>query len=48
MKKIGQCLTVFLALLLSRSGFAETVSFTLLTHGDNVKLLPQPTQVPGV
>jgi len=48
MNKIIACLTVFLALLLSRSGFAETVPFTLLTHDDNVGRLPQPTQVPGV
>ena len=47
MNKIRACLTVFLVLVLTESGFAETVSFTLLTHGDNVGRLAQPTGVPG-
>ena len=42
MNKIRACLTVFLVLVLSGSTFSDVVSFTLLTHDDNVEWLPQP------
>lgn len=42
------CVFVTVVLALSAGVLAETVTFTLLTHGDNVTLLPQPTGEPGV
>ncbi len=42
-------LFVFVTLLLTLSGalLAETVTFTLVTHGDNIGLLPQKKGIPG-
>ena len=48
MRKICVYVTVFLVLVLSGSGLARPVPFTLLTHDDNVTLLPQPRGQIGV
>lgn len=47
--KRGFALCVLVAGLLGwRNALGVPITFTLLTHGDNATLLPQPRGVPGV